>query len=147
MKRKVLFGFDYTEKESVKFLLYLFVGGTAALVEWALFYIFFNYTFATWGLSLSLLTTSSTALAFSLSTLYHYFLGNVLVFESGSRYGKGKELTLVFAVSIMGLLLNLLFMYLFVSLLSWHPMLAKIFTSCLVVFWNYLARKKWIFGS
>lgn len=43
MRRKILFGVDYTDSELIKLLLYLFVGGTAALVEWALFYIFFHY--------------------------------------------------------------------------------------------------------
>ncbi len=147
MRRKVLFGIDYTDSELIKVLLYLFVGGTAALVEWALFYIFLHYLPGGLGMSLTALTMTATALAFCLSTLYHYFLGNVLVFDSGSRYDKGKELSLVFLVSMMGLGFNLLLMYAFVSLLGWQPMLSKVLTSCIVVVWNYLSRKKWIFRS
>lgn len=37
MSKKTLFGVDYTDKECIKIILYLFVGGTAALVEWAFF--------------------------------------------------------------------------------------------------------------
>lgn len=147
MRKKVLFGIDYTDNELIKVLLYLFVGGTAALVEWALFYLLFNYVLSGMGLGITVLTMAATALAFSLSTLYHYFLGNILVFDSGSRYGRSKELSLVFAVSIMGLLFNLLLMYIFVSLLQWQPMDSKVLTSCIVVVWNYLSRKKWIFRS
>ena len=147
MRRKVLFGIDYTDSELIKVLLYLFVGGTAALVEWALFYIFLHYLPGGLGMSLTALTMTATALAFCLSTLYHYFLGNVLVFDSGSRYDKGKELSLVFLVSMMGLGFNLLLMYAFVSLLGWQPMLSKVLTSCIVVVWNYLSRNKWIFRS
>lgn len=147
MRRKVLFGIDYTDSEFIKLVLYLFVGGTAALVEWALFYIFITYVLNSFGLGLTALTMLSTSLAFCLSTLYHYFLGNVLVFDSGSRYERGKELSLVFLVSIMGLGFNLLLMYVFVTLLSWQPMLSKVLTSCIVVVWNYLSRKKWIFRS
>ena len=33
MRRKILFGVDYTDSELIKLLLYLVVGGTAALVE------------------------------------------------------------------------------------------------------------------
>ena len=40
MQKKVLFGFDYTDNEFVKIILYLFVGGSAALIEWAFFYAF-----------------------------------------------------------------------------------------------------------
>ena len=147
MRRKVLFGIDYTDSEFIKLILYLFVGGTAALVEWALFYVFYNYVLNGLGLGLTPLTMLATSMAFCLSTLYHYFLGNVLVFDSGSRYERGKEFSLVFLVSIMGLGFNLLLMYIFVSLCGWQPMLSKVLTSCIVVVWNYLSRKKWIFRS
>ena len=147
MRKKILFGIDYTNNEYVKIILYLFVGGTAALVEWGLFYLFFYYLLVGLGLSIDTLTMVATALAFGLSTLYHYFLGNVLVFDSGSKYDKSKELSLVFLVSIMGLVFNLVLMYVFVGLLAWQPMFAKVITSCIVVVWNYLSRKKWIFKS
>ena len=147
MRKKILFGIDYTNNEFVKIILYLFVGGTAALVEWGLFYLFFYYLLVGLGLSIDTLTMVATALAFGLSTLYHYFLGNILVFDSGSKYDKSKELRLVFLVSIMGLVFNLVLMYVFVGLLAWQPMLAKVITSCIVVVWNYLSRKKWIFKS
>ena len=147
MRKKILFGIDYTNNEFVKIILYLFVGGTAALVEWGLFYLFFYYLLVGLGLSVDVLTMVATALAFGLSTLYHYFLGNILVFDSGSKYDKSKELSLVFLVSIMGLVFNLVLMYVFVGLLAWQPMLAKVITSCIVVVWNYLSRKKWIFKS
>ena len=147
MRKKILFGIDYTNNEFVKIILYLFVGGTAALVEWGLFYLFFYYLLVGLGLSIDTLTMVATALAFGLSTLYHYFLGNVLVFDSGSKYDKSKELSLVFLVSIMGLVFNLVLMYVFVGLLAWQPMFAKVITSCIVVVWNYLSRKKWIFKS
>ena len=147
MRKKILFGVDYTNNEFIKVILYLFVGGTAALVEWGLFYLFFYYLLAGLGLSVDTLTMVSTALAFGLSTLYHYFLGNILVFDSGSKYDKSKELSLVFLVSIMGLVFNLILMYIFVGVLAWQPMFAKVLTSCIVVVWNYLSRKKWIFKS
>ena len=147
MRKKILFGVDYTNNEFIKVILYLFVGGTAALVEWGLFYLFFYYLLSGLGLSVDTLTMVATALAFGLSTLYHYFLGNILVFDSGSKYDKSKELSLVFLVSIMGLVFNLVLMYIFVGVLAWQPMFAKVLTSCIVVVWNYLSRKKWIFKS
>ncbi len=147
MRRKVLFGIDYTENESVKLILYLFVGGTAALVEWGLFFVLLHWVLAGFDLGVTLKTQAATAAAFSLSTLYHYFLGNILVFDSGSRYSRGRELGLVFAVSSAGLAFNMLLMYIFVSVLGWLPMLSKVAASCIVVAWNYLSRKKWIFRS
>ena len=136
-KQKQIFGINYTDNETIKVLIYLCIGGTAALIEWGLFYGFYHW------LSINYLV--ATALAFMLSTLYHYLLGNVFVFDSGARFGRKKELSLVFLVSAVGLLFNLLLMGMFVGFLDWNAMAAKVAASCIVVVWNYLSRKKWIF--
>ncbi len=134
---KKLFGRDYSDNDTVKLLLYLVIGGTAALVEWGLFWVFNHYA----GLHYE----AATALAFFLSTIYHYFLGNIFVFNSGARYQKGTEITLVLLVSAIGLGFNMLLMYIFVGIMTWPPMLSKMLASAIVVVWNYLSRKKWIF--
>ena len=148
MKEKKIFGYEYTNNEYIKIIMYLFVGGSAALFEWAMFYLFFTgFT----ELSLFRLQTEtvlvSTTLAFGVSTMYHYILCNIFVFDSGSRYKRGKELTLVFLVSSIGLGWNLVLMWIFTSqaLLGLNPMMSKIMTSAIVTVWNYLSRKKWIF--
>ena len=56
MRKKILLGIDYTNNEFVKIILYLFVGGTAALVEWGLFYLFFYYLLVGLGLNVDVLT-------------------------------------------------------------------------------------------
>lgn len=136
MAKKIM-GFDYSDNEKIKILIYLFIGGTAALIEWGLFYLM--------GVRIGWNYLLSTTLAFMCSTLYHYCLTNMWVFESGARYGRAKELTLVFVVSFLGLFFNLLLMWLFVGAWGWHPMIAKVTASCIVVVWNYLSRKKWIY--
>ena len=135
--QKKLFGIDYTDNERIKVLIYLCIGGMAALIEWGGFY-FLNH----WLLVNYLL---ATALAFAFSTLCHYLLGNIFVFNSGTRYERTKELSLVFLVSTIGLLFNLLLMGLFVGFFAWNAMAAKVAASGIVVVWNYLSRKKWIF--
>lgn len=119
-----------------KIIIYLLIGGTAALVEWGLFYLFML-----WGMDYLLAATSS----FICSTLYHYILTTMFVFKSGAKYKKATEISLVFVVSVVGLFFNLLLMYLFVSKIGLNAMLSKVLASCIVVAWNYLARKKWIF--
>ena len=149
MKQKKIFGFDYTDNEYVKLFMYLLVGGSAALFEWAMFYVLFQMLR---GLSVFAYETqavlTATALAFALSTLYHYILCNRFVFDSGSRYKKGAEFSLVFLVSAIGLGWNLLLMWLFTSpsLLGLPPMVSKIMASAIVTVWNYVSRKKWIFS-
>ena len=70
MKEKKIFGYEYTNNEYIKIIMYLFVGGSAALFEWAMFYLFFTgFT----ELSLFRLQTEtvlvSTTLAFGVSTM------------------------------------------------------------------------------
>ncbi len=145
MQRKVLCGYDYTNNELVKLLLYLFVGGTAALLEWGLFYVLLRAMSSFLELSLTQLSLLATCGAYALSTIYHYFLGNILVFHSGQRFSRGKELSLVFLVSTLGLGMNLLLMYLFVGCWHWLPLISKIIASVLCVAWNYLMRRFFIF--
>ena len=134
---KQFLGHDYSNNQQVKIFFYLLVGGTAALIEWSCFYVLES--------KLALNYLVSAALAFTVSTTYHYFLTNLLVFESGARYSRGKEISLVFLVSVIGLLWNLLLMRIFVGAWQWNPMVAKVTASCLVVVWNYISRKKWIY--
>ena len=109
MSKKVIFGKDYSTNEYAKIFFYLCIGGSAAIAEWLMFY-FFNGFYTSFFDNSALRISVSTATAFSLATVYHYILGNIFVFESGRRYERKKELTLVFVVSIIGLLWNLLLM-------------------------------------
>lgn len=148
MGKKVIFGFDYTNNEYMKLSLYLVVGGSAALLEWGLFYLFFKGLSSMLIFSLQTETIlAATTMAFASSTLYHYILCNVFVFESGSRHQRGTELSLVFIVSTIGLCWNLLLMYFFTSpaFFGLNPMVSKIIASAIVTVWNYLSRKRWIF--
>jgi len=134
---KQIFGYDYSNNEKVKLFFYLMVGGSAALIEWSLVYIFTKMC----GINYLI----STALAYFCSTVCHYFATNALVFESGKRYAKGKEFSLVLFVSAIGLLLNVLLMRIFVGGFGIELIPGKILATVLVTVWNYLARKKWIY--
>ena len=132
----------------MKLFFYLLVGGSAALLEWGLFYLFFQGLTEMQMLSQQTQRVlAATTMAFASSTLYHYILCNIFVFQSGSRYKKGAELSLVFVVSAIGLGWNLLLMFLFTSpaILGLNPMMSKIMASAIVTVWNYLSRRKWIF--
>ena len=89
----------------------------------------------------------ATAVAFGLATLYHYWLGNIFVFEQGSRHARTMEISLIFLVSTIGLGWNLLLMWFFTSpiWLGITPFYAKVLASAIVTVWNYMSRKVWIF--
>ena len=130
-------------KENIRqFISYFWVGGTAALVEWVTFYLLERFT----GISYLL----ATVLAFVVSTTVNWILGRTFTFKE-SRYTekRGKEFFLVFLVSAIGLGLNLLLMFFFVSGLGMDTDLlktaAKVMSTGIVFIWNFLSRKLWIY--
>lgn len=120
--------------EIKKFISYFFVGGIAALVEWgtfAIFNSFSNYLIA-------------TIIAFVIATAVNYILGKLWTFKNYEK--SKKDVFAVFFVSGIGLLLNMLFMYLLVDVIKLnYEMIAKIISTGLVFIWNYISRRIFIY--
>ena len=122
---------------------HFFVGGVAALVEWLMFFLFATVL----GIEYLL----STVLAFVFSTTANWILGRVTTFKKEAGAGKStfKEALAVFVVSGIGLLFNLLLMYLFVTVCGldsdWQQMISKVVATGIVFVWNFLIRKLLIY--
>ena len=127
-------------KANIKqFISYFFVGGVAAIVEWVMFFIFANV--------LQINYFVSTVIAFIFSTTANWILGRITTFKDNntSKDKKAKEAFLVFVVSAIGLLFNLILMYLFVTVMGFDSSLgktlSKIAATGIVFIWNFLIRK------
>ncbi len=127
-------------KANIKqFISYFFVGGVAAIVEWVMFFIFANV--------LQINYFVSTVIAFIFSTTANWILGRIPTFKDNNTYKdkKAKEAFLVFVVSAIGLLFNLILMYLFVTVMGFDSSLgktlSKIAATGIVFIWNFLIRK------
>ena len=127
-------------KANIKqFISYFFVGGVAAVVEWIMFFLFANV--------LQIHYFVSTVLAFIFSTSANWILGRITTFKDNVSYKdkKAKEAVLVFAVSAIGLLFNLVLMYLFVTVMGFDSSvgktLSKVAATGIVFIWNFLIRK------
>lgn len=122
------------KSEIKKFISYFFVGGISAIVEWVSFAIFdrlFDYLFA-------------TIIAFIFATTFNYFLGKKMTFKNYKQ--TKKDIIGVFIVSGIGLLLNMLFMYIQIDIFHFsYKILAKIFATGLVFIWNYVSRRIFIY--
>jgi len=124
------------KKSNIKdFLLYLIVGLIATLTEWGLFYLFDKA---------ALHYTVATVIAHILSTFVNWLAGRILVFKD-NRSSAIKEILGIYMASIVGLLLNLLIMWLAVDLLSFGEMISKIVATAIVFFYNFLVRKIFIY--
>lgn len=129
-----------------EFVRYLVVGGTAALLDWGIFYLSYNYIFAGTG---SWKLTLATAAGFIAGLILNYILSLVWVFKSAKESNKGKSVGafVIFAViGIIGLLLTEGGMH-FGCMLAGEKyyMFVRILVTGVVLIWNYAARKIFIF--
>ena len=124
-------------KANIKqFISYFFVGGVAAIVEWVMFFIFANV--------LQINYFVSTVIAFIFSTTANWILGRITTFKDNNTY-KDKKAKEAFLVCAIGLLFNLILMYLFVTVMGFDSSLgktlSKIAATGIVFIWNFLIRK------
>lgn len=123
-------------KENIRqFVIYLFVGALATVVEWVAFYLLRHPIYMHYMLA--------TTIAFIISTFANWIIGKWLLFRE--KQNLLKELAKIYVTSIAGLLMNLLIMWIAIDLIGIQDMLAKIIATGIVFFWNFLVRKLLIY--
>ena len=115
------------------------VGGIATCVDVGLFMLFAQ------GLGLPYLRVA--ACTFVVATAVNYILSVRIVFVSGLRFGRRQELALVFVVSGIGLALNQAILFAAVEWAGGPLLVSKLAATAIVFFWNYLARRHFVFGA
>ena len=112
---------------------FVLVGGISFLIDWGLLFICTEW--------LHIYYLYSSAISFTASVLVNYFLCVVYVFPD-SRKQTGKQAILFIGSSIVGLGLNQICMKVFVEYFAIYYMLAKIFSTAIVMIWNYWMKRK-----
>lgn len=113
---------------------FVFVGGTATLLDMGILYLL-NYHF---GVNHHLAAT----VAFIIATFYNYYLSMKFVFKSRfDSQDRHKEFIAFFVLSVVGLLITLLGLAIFVDWLHWDVMLSKILVGVVVMAFNFISRK------
>ena len=121
----------------LRFVKYSMIGGASAIVDWGLFYLL--------AIILDLHYILSGTISFTLATLFNYFIGITFLFDSTARFTKQNEILLVFLISLIGLAINLLFLFLFSSRFLLSLMGSKILASVFALVWNFSMRNYYIF--
>ena len=114
------------------FISYLFVGGAATLVEWLFFWLFEGV--------LHIQYLVATVLAIVISTFSNWLFGRLWTFKDSQKGNVLLEIGKIYVASIVGLLLNLLIMWVLVDGIHLHEMLSKIIATGIVFLYNYLVR-------
>ncbi len=133
---------------SLQTFRYAACGGFNTSLDIGLFFISYNYILRKEPVHLSFLTISAHIAAFIIGFLVTFpigfYLSRYVVFqETGVR--KVKQLAKYFAVVFGCLLLNYVFLKLFVEIFGWYPTPSKILTTFFVVAFSYVSQKNFTF--
>ena len=112
-------------------ILYVFVGGSAALVNWAVFYVCLE--------KFAIAYMLAGFMAFVLATLWNFILAKRFIFKD-SKHSLLKESALIYIVSFLGLCLDMGVLYMCVEWLKLDEMLSKIIATGIAFFFNFSIR-------
>ncbi len=129
-----------------EFIRYLFVGGSAFVVDTGVLILTKRFLLSDLGKPGILI---ATALGFISGLIYNYILSIIFVFKEAESKVKGKQLqsfTIFALIGVIGLGLTLAGMYWGITIFGdKYYVFVKVFVSSAVLIWNYLARKIFIF--
>ena len=146
---------------------FLLVGGTATLVDYFVFWIFDGLLFplveaGAWWTTFSLIV--ATALGFCVGLIVNWLLSVSFVFKQVKDKGEAaskKSFLLFTIIGVFGLLITEVGILILVAIFpefplfgvtelmgtTWAKWLAKVIMTCIVLVWNYIGRKIFIFKS
>lgn len=119
---------------------YFFVGAISACIDLFLFLSLVKFFSIHWFLA--------GCIGFIFATLVNYFLSIRYVFVSNARFNKKiNELSVIYLISIGGLMINQLVLFLVLSLFINEFLLSKLLASACAFIWNYSLRSQYVFKS
>ncbi|HTJ62288.1 MAG TPA: GtrA family protein [Alphaproteobacteria bacterium] len=119
----------------LQFVLYLFVGGISAVLDIGGF-LALQYA----GIGYIAASVSS----FVAATILNYFLSYVLAFTRG-KYSQRSEVIRFWLVSLVGLLINTIVVWLVVTEIGALPIVGKVVAVPVVLVWNFAGRRLFVF--
>lgn len=128
--------------------LYLVCGGGNTVFDIFLYFVFYNFVLCKQLVHLGIVTISPHIAAFIMSFCITFPLGFLLnkyiTFTQSDL--KGRVQLFRYGVTVlMCIILNYVFLKLFVELLGWYPTPSKIITTVIVAVYSYLSQKHYTF--
>jgi len=121
----------------MRIVRYFFVGAISSAVDISIFAVAVKVYALNWF--------SVALCSFILATAVNYCLSIRYVFQSGVRFKKSEEISWVFAISGMGLLINLTVLWFLIESFSFDEVFSKLLATATVFFWNFSARSLFVF--
>lgn len=89
----------------------------------------------------------SAGVSFTVSVVFNYLASMRFVFTRREDLGRAAEAAIFVALSLAGLAINEVLMWLGVTMLRLNYVLVKVAATCVVMLWNFLSRKRWLDAS
>ncbi len=140
MKREVgvivKISFSENKKLLMQIIRFGVVGGLAFLIDFGLLYSLTEF--------LSVHYFISACISFSVSVIFNYIASAVWVFDVDKSKDKKTVFLVFILLSIAGLIINQIIMYLGVDIIHVHYLFVKIFATAIVMIFNFITRKKFM---
>lgn len=130
---------DPTDDIFLQLFRYVFVGGTAFVVDFGFLYFFSDIC--------GIYYLISAVLSFIISVLVNYIMSTKWVFNQDNIDNRLVEFNLFILISTIGLVFTEILLYFFTDIIGLYYLISKIISAIIVLFWNFLARRVMFYGK
>jgi len=128
-----------TDNIFIQLFRYIFVGGTAFVVDFFFLYFFSDIC--------GIYYLISGILSFIISVMVNYIMSTKWVFNQDNIDNKVIEFNLFLIISTIGLVFTEILLYFFTDILGLYYLISKIIAAIIVLFWNFIARRVMFYGK
>ena len=121
---------DQTDNILIQLFRYVFVGGTAFVVDFFFLYVFSDI--------FGIYYLISAVFSFIISVLVNYAMSTRWVFNQNNIENRVVEFNLFLLISTIGLVFTEILLYFFTDICGIHYLISKIISAVIVLFWNFL---------
>ena len=115
---------------------FFIVGVVATIIDFIIYYICYN--------KINLDPLIANIISFSISVIYNYIASVKWVFDTDKNKNKKVLFIEFISLSILGLLLTELLLFIFINKLSFNEMVSKIIATIVTMVFNFITRKIFI---
>ena len=115
---------------------FVVVGGLSFVLDFIIYYVLTNF--------FSVYYLVAGFFSFSLSLIFNYLMSMKFVFKSKDNLKKTHEFMIFVTLSVMGLGINLLSLFILVDQFKMNDLIAKVFVAGIVMVFNFITRKIFI---
>ncbi len=120
----------------VQIFKFFIVGVVATIIDFIIYYICYN--------KINLDPLIANIISFSISVIYNYIASVKWVFDTDKNKNKKVLFIEFISLSILGLLLTELLLFIFINKLSFNEMVSKIIATIVTMVFNFITRKIFI---